>query len=116
MVISSLRRMGFKNEPVIWINAITGLLSAFAVAGLIQQDDADRFGPMVAAGVPVLFLVANLAAAAWARSRTAPVDAGTAKVKVLSLSDDGVYRKPSDKVVADARRNEIRRADLRSQL
>jgi hypothetical protein len=103
-------------EPVIWVNSITGLLSALAVAGIIQQDDADRFGPLVAVGVPLLFLAANTAAALWARMRVAPVQAGTEKVQVLSLSADGVYRKPSEQAEADARRARIRRADVRHRV
>ena len=105
--------MSFKTQPVVWINAITGVLSALAVAGLIQQDDADRYGPLVAAGVPLLFLVANTIAALVARRWTAPVAGGTEKVQVLALSGDGVYRKPSEQAIHDARRAKIRQAAQR---
>ena len=103
-------------EPVVWVNSIIGLLSALAVAGLIQQDDVDRYGPLVAVGVPFLFLVANALAAFLIRMHTAPVGNGTPKAKVLSLSADGAYRAPSDQVVADARRARIRKLDSRHQV
>lgn len=108
-----MRAMRFNSEPVVWVNSLLGLLSALVVAGLIQQDDFDRYGPLVTAGVPILFLLANTAAAFVIRARTAPVDERE-KVKVLSLSADGVYRRPSQQVVADARRNVIRKLKART--
>lgn len=86
--------MNPSRQPVLWVTSILGVLGALVTAGLIQQEDADRFGPLVTVGVPFLFLVISTGAGLITRGRTAPVQAGTEPVRALLRGQDGIYRDP----------------------
>lgn len=96
-------------QPVVWVTAILGLLAAAATAGLIQQDDVDRYGPLVELGVPFAFLVVSTVLGLWTRTRTAPVGPDTPAAPRLVRGFDGVYRTTAD----DSRHRLVEQAEAK---
>jgi hypothetical protein len=99
-------------QPVVWTTALLGLLSALVTAGLIQQDDADRFGPLVEYGVPVVLLIISVVGGLLARRRTVPVAGGTPPAAKLTRGFDAVYRTPSD----DNRHRLVEKAEVQPKV
>lgn len=103
--------MNISREPVVWRNAIAGVLLAAAQIGVLSSEQVAVVDEWVVAALPTATFVIAVVAALLARKRTVPTTTESTAPRELVRGADGVYRTAAEESAEQI----TRRADLRQQ-
>lgn len=84
--------MNVSREPVVWRNAIAGVLLALVQVGVLTQPQVAVVDGWVTIAAPTATVLVPILAALWARKKTVPTATALNAPAQLTRGADGVYR------------------------